>query len=519
MNTHSDSRNLLARILVLAAVCLAALVMPLSFTGPAIALTAIHQTLGGSAVELGWVTNAFMLSFGSSLMAAGTLADTYGRKRLFLVGMALFALAALALAGATSMPAFIALRAVQGLAASLAFASGMAALAQTFTGPTQTRAFSLIGTTFGVGLAFGPLLSGYLIAHHGWRALFLCTAIIASLALLVGSRFMRESRDPDAVGLDWPGAISFTGALTLFTYAVLQVPMLGWGDRLVVGLLVIAALTFAVFVWVELHVTRPMLDLQLFRFPRFVGVQFLAAAPAYAYVVLLILLPIRMVGVEGHTALEAGRMMIALSAPLLIVPMLAAFATRWFSAGTLSGCGLLVSALGLFWLGHYPVVGDLAHTLLPMLLIGLGISLPWGLMDGLAVSVVPPERAGMAAGIFSTTRVAGEGVALGLVGALLAVLTQGKLVALLNAQGIAVPAPAALASAASQIAMGNPAQAMRALPTVPAALLTQAYAGAFQSLLYLLSGITVLTGLIVFRVLNQPAHPLSGSLKPREARA
>ena len=243
MTSHSDPRDLLSRLLVLAAVCLAALVMPLSFTGPAIALTAIHHTLGGSALALSWVTNAFMLSFGSSLMASGTLADTYGRKRLFLIGMALFALAAWTLAGSTSMATFIALRALQGLAASLAFASGMAALAQSFAGPAQTRAFSLIGTTFGVGLAFGPLLSGYLIAHHGWRALFLCTAVIATLALIAGARFMRESRDPAAAGLDWPGAISFTGALTLFTYAVLQVPLLGWGSPQVLGLLVAAAAT------------------------------------------------------------------------------------------------------------------------------------------------------------------------------------------------------------------------------------------------------------------------------------
>ena len=141
---------------VLAAVCLAALILPLTFVGVAVATPAIARELGGSPMALSWVTNAFMLTFGSALMAAGTLADEYGRKRVFSLGVGLFALTSLALAFAPSVLWLDGWRALQGLAGAAALAGGSAALAQEFEGRARTRAFSLLGTTFGVGLALLP---------------------------------------------------------------------------------------------------------------------------------------------------------------------------------------------------------------------------------------------------------------------------------------------------------------------------------------------------------------------------
>lgn len=483
--------------LLLGAVLLAALSMPLSFTGPAVALPAIGQSLGGSPLALNWVTNAFMLGFGGCLMAAGALADQFGRRRLFVLGVGGFAAASLALAFVPDIVWLDALRAVQGVAGAAAFAGGAAALAQEFDGHARTRAFSLLGTTFGVGLAFGPVLSGFLIECLGWRSVFLGVAALGALALLCGWRCMPESRDPDAQGLDWLGALSFTAALTLFTYALLQAPEHGWGDRTVVGLLAAAAVLLAAFVLIETRVKRPMLDLSLFRYPRFIGVQFLAAAPAYSYVVLQVLLPARFIGVEGYSAMAAGRMMIALSAPMLIVPILVGVLTRWLSAGLISGIGLLTAAGGLAWLAHCTPGQPAAQWLGPLLVIGLGTSLPWGLMDGLAVSVVPKERAGMAMGIFSTTRVAGEGVALAVVAAMLAGLVQSRL----RDAGLADLAQA-LPEAAQRLAMGDLAHAGAALPGIDQALLVHGYGDAFRVLLYILSAITVLSSGMVFGFLS-----------------
>ncbi len=145
---------------LLAAICLAALILPLSFTGGTVATPMIGRDLGGSPLALNWITNAFMLSFGSLLMTAGALADTFGRKRVFASGVLAFVIISIVIAWAPNILWLDVLRAAQGIAAAAALAGGSAALAQAFDGMARTRAFSLLGTSFGVGLAFGPLLAG-----------------------------------------------------------------------------------------------------------------------------------------------------------------------------------------------------------------------------------------------------------------------------------------------------------------------------------------------------------------------
>ncbi|TIP01420.1 MAG: MFS transporter [Mesorhizobium sp.] len=483
------------RWLVLLSVCLAAMTMPLSFTGPAVALSRIAADLGGSPLALNWVTNAFMLTFGAGLMAAGALADNHGRKRVFLAGLAVYLLAALGSMLAPDIVWFDMFRALQGIGGAAAFAGGASALAQEFEGRSQLRAFSFLGTSFGIGLAFGPVASGLLIDTFGWRAIFVLVAVLGVAAAALGLRTVTESRDPDATGLDWAGAGTFTIALAALTYGVLQAPQSGWADPFVLALLGIAAVGFAAFVIVERRVRRPMLDLTLFRFPRFVGVQFLAAAPAYAFVVLLVLLPIRFIGIEGMSEIKAGQLMICLSGPLLILPLLAGQAARWIAPATICGVGVLVAAAGLLWLSRVPAADG------ALVLIGIGIALPWGLMDGLAVSVVPKERAGMAVGIFNTTRVASEGVALAIVMAVLSGFTATQL----GAQRLASPAEAA--AAAQLLATGNIAATIQHLPMAGATALIQAYETAFDRLLIVLATITVLTAIIVFLGLRRGSAP------------
>ncbi|HEY0123082.1 MAG TPA: MFS transporter [Rhizobium sp.] len=496
------------KFFVLVAVCCAAAAMPLTFTGPAVALPAIGRTLGGSPIALNWVTNAFMLS---SLMAAGALADSFGRKRIFLMGLCGFALFSAGLAFSSDIVWFDILRALQGMGAAAAFSGGMASLAQEFDGTARLRAFSIVGSSFGVGLAFGPIASGLMIEAFGWPSIFILVVVLAILAFSLGACFLSESRDPDAAGLDWPGALSFTLALTLFTYGVLRAPENGWSDPLVIVLLVSAALLFLAFGILERSMKRPMLDLTLFRYPRFVGVQLLAAAPAYAFVVLLILLPVRFVGIEGMSEVAAGRMMVALSAPLLVLPIVAGLLTRWFSAAAICGAGLIISAAGLFWLSRFATGSAPFELVGPLLTIGIGISLPWGLMDGLAVSVVPKERAGMATGIFSTTRVAGEGVALAVVSAVLSSFIRSNLGATAGEHASA---------AAQRLVTGDLVEAASNVPTIGHAALIQGYSDAFSELLWLLTAITAVTAIVVFAFLGRPnageSTTETGKLEPED---
>ncbi len=494
-----------SRAWVLASVCLAALAMPLSFTGPAVALPALRDALGGGPLALNWVTNAFMLSFGATLLAAGALADLLGRRRVFLWGLALVLASALAQAclGAGAIAVFDLLRGLQGLGAAAALAGGTAALAQVFDGPGRMRAFSCVGTAFGAGLACGPLLSGWLLGLAGWRGVVLSVAVVALAALALGRLRMPESRNPQAQRLDWRGAVLFSMALALLTCGVLQGPEAGWGRAATVLPLAGGVLAMAAFVWVERRIDQPLLELSLFRYPRFVGVQLLAAAPAYAFVVLLVLLPVRFIGVEGLAPLQAGRLMFVLSLPMLCVPLLAGWLARWLSAALLCAAGLLVCAVGLLWLARCAPGTAFAQMAPPLLLIGLGIGLPWGLMDGLAVSVVPRERAGMATGIFSTVRVAGEGIALALVGAGLVALLAWQLHGLPAAGGAAHGASeAAVRHAAQRLATGDLEGALALLPGASARNVLAAYGEAFARLLEVLAGVTVATALAVFACLR-----------------
>ncbi|GAB7539778.1 MFS transporter [Burkholderia sp. 3C] len=492
--------------LQLLATCLTGILIPLCFTGPAVVLPSISQELGGTAMQLNWVVNGYILTYGSAMMAAGSLTDTYGRKRVWLVGLALFALATFAIPLAPTVGWIDGLRLLQGLGGAAAFAGAISSLAQTFHGPIRTRVFSLLGTTFGIGLAFGPLAAGELVELAGWRWVFLATALIGVAGFVMVWASATESRDPQATGLDWPGAISFTAALALFTSGILLAPEEGWRSAAVIGPLLAAAVLFAAFVRIERRVARPMLDLSLFGGARFVGVQVLAASPAFFFVTLIVMLPGRFIGIDGLGALDAGQMMIALAAPLLVVPFLAALLSRWFTAGVLSGVGLLLVAVGLVWLAQVLAGGAGTALVGPLALIGIGIGLPWGLMDGMAVSVVEKERAGMATGIFNCVRVSADGIAIAITGALLALLIQGGL---LGALGMADPS--VVIEAANRVALGDLAQA-NALVTGERALLLASYDHAFRRVLYVLAAASALTALLVFALLGRSrAHEETGA--------
>lgn len=497
----------------LLAVCLAALIMPLSFSAGAIATPAIGHSLAGSLLALRWITNGFMLGFGSLLMAAGTLADRYGRKRLFISGVGLFAVFSLATGLASSLLWLDVLRGLQGVAAAAALAGGAAALGQCYQQRARLRAFSLLGTSFGVGLSLGPMLAGAIIAHYGWQAVFLSGAPVGALALVIALPLMSESRDPNSGRLDWAGMLSFTLLLVLLTWGMLQAPVSGWGSRLVLTLLGGALVCLLVFIAVERRSARPMLELSLFRYPRFVAVQLLPIATCFCFVVLLVLLPVRFIGIEGRSETTTGLMMIALSVPMLIVPALAALLTRWCSPGRLCGAGLLMAAGGLFWLGRIAPGADLAAVLLPMLLIGTGTGLPWGLMDGLSMSVVPAERAGMATGIFSTTRVAGEGITLALVSALFSQLVQHQL---MLPGGLLPAATDGTVLIGQYLAAGDLTRAVgRAGALASPEHLLQIYQVAFRQLMLWLMAITVGCALIILLFVDQAGDRTGATVEER----
>lgn len=220
-------------------------------------------------------------------------------------------------------------------------------------------------------------MAGVLVAAAGWRSLFLATAGAGLLALLLGMRTLRESRDPQAASLDRAGAASFTAALSLLTYGLLQAPASGWNNLASWGLLGGAALLLAVFVLVEKRHARPMLDLSLFRLPAFAGVQLLAAAPAFSFVVL----PGAAAGALSASTATACRRRARCCWPCRRRCWCCRCWPGWrrsaSTAGHICSVGLLLATAGLLWLAECPPGTPKSAVLGPLLLIGAGISLPW----------------------------------------------------------------------------------------------------------------------------------------------
>ncbi len=217
-----------ASALAALSVFMAALLLPLSFTGGVMTTPAIQQSLGGSPAALSWLTNGFMLTFGSFLLAAGVTADAIDRKRILSPAPRCFALSSLLFCLTHNLFLSGVLRALQGLAAAMILASGSAALAQLYDGAQRTRAFSILGTVFGAGLAFGPLLIGFMTDAVGWREGIrpVCAALGDGSAyrsgVSAGGR-KSEPRTPDNLGL-----LLFTLALMLFTASLMVIPARGF---------------------------------------------------------------------------------------------------------------------------------------------------------------------------------------------------------------------------------------------------------------------------------------------------
>ena len=493
------------RYKVLATICVSAIIIPLVFTGPAISTPAVGRDLGGDQSSLGWIVNAYAIAFGGCVMAAGAIGDQIGRKRCFVAGLWIFIVTSLLIGLTPNLLLLNVLRAVEGVGGALVLTSATALLAQEFKGAERTRAFSFLGTAFGVGLAFGPMASGFLIERMGWRSLYFAIALIALLILLLGTRRIAESRDPDAQGIDWPGTALFTAALVSLTYGIVRGPQDGWTSLRVLALLGAAVLLLGAFVAVELRRPRPMLELSLFRYPRFIGVQLLPVATGFSFIALIVYVPIWFIVIQGRDAFTAGLAILPLTAPMLAVPLLAGRLAQYVSPGLLSGAGFVIAALGSWsWMRLSPD-GSLWSMAIPMLLIGIGNGLPWGLMDALSVSVVPKERAGMAAGIFTTMRVAGEAIAIAAIGAVLIGLTAVNLQAAALADSLALPQSAT--AIASQIGTSTEHGLSTTAGAMNDALVEavhRAYTSAFQSLFGVLAVLSILTAVVCIATLRQP---------------
>lgn len=459
-----------------ATVLLGVLALAMSIAGTAVAVPRIGDDLGVSGTALQWVVAGYNLTFAACTLVCGSLADLFGRRRVFTLGAALFTVAALASAAANGIWLLDAARLLAGAGAAGMMAAGGAILASTFDGAARTRAFAGMGTMAGVGIAIGPSLSGWMIGGFGWRGTF-GAYVVAGLLVLAGSRFAPESRAGERPRVDSAGITTFVGGLTALMFGVMRGPEQGWSAAPVLVALVAGAVLLVAFGVVERRSDHPVLDLTLVRNLPFMGWCLGTLATSIGFVGVLVFLPTYLQGVDGVSASEAGVTMLMLTAPVLVVPPLGG----WLVTRGVPGRALVTVALGLVAAGNAwltvlrPGIGA-AGLLGPLLLIGVGMGLSFGITDGQAMNIVEPARAGTAAGFLNTVRGAAEALVIAVFGA--------TLVSLIHAE-------TGSSAAAARIAAGEVAPAERA-----------AFTDAWHSALSGVALVTALCAVVVFVLLR-----------------
>ncbi len=415
--------------LTLFAVLLAVFVVPTSISGTAVALPEIGADTGAGAAALQWVVNAFNVAFACFTLVWGTLADLVGRIRAFAAGAAIFAVASLGCALAPNIYVLDGARALAGLGGAAIFACGSAIMSSAFEGPARAKAFALFGTVAGIGVALGPTVSGPAVDALGWRWIFGLQAVLLAVVLAcvpaisrrVGDRAARSGR------LDVRGAVVFVVAMAAMTYAIVQGSEWGWTAPATLGLLLLSVVLLAAFGALAKRTEAPLLDLSVVRNRRFLAYTLVPVAASFGFVTQLTYLPSYLSNVAGYSASAAGATMLLLTIPVLALPLVGLkLVERGISPLAVvfaSLVCLLVGDLALLTLGPDTTLLAMA---VPMLVTGAGMGLSAGLVDGQALGLVEPEKAGMAAGFLNTLRLGSEAIAVAVFGSALVSLATGE---------------------------------------------------------------------------------------------
>jgi EmrB/QacA subfamily drug resistance transporter len=425
-----------------------------------VALPDIQKELHTSFTELQWVVDAYALTLAATILNAGSLGDLLGRKRVFLVSIALFTLAS-ALCGAATTPLFLILsRGLQGIGGAGMFAVSLAIIAQEFHGRERGTAFGIWGATIGIAVAIGPLVGGVLTTYAGWRWIFFVNVPIGIACVAVGLRALVESKNEEAGGFDLPGFLTLTPGLFALVIALFEGNTWGWSSGRTIGLFVAAAVLLGAFAFVELRQRSPMFEFRLFRVPTFTGAQTTAFAISSGMFSMFLFLTLYLQDVLGNTAVKTGVLFLPLTLVSFFVAPLAGrlsarFPARWFLGGGLAVVGLSVVLM------HGLTLSSTASDLMFGFVVGgIGIGLVNAPLAATAVSVVAPQRAGMASGINNTFRQVGIATGIAALGAIF----QSKIASSLTNDfffGVNYPTPEAVASGQLQSFRGSTLAAAR----------------------------------------------------------
>jgi EmrB/QacA subfamily drug resistance transporter len=365
-----------------------------------VALPAIERDLATSVAVIQWLVNAYTLCLSALLLIGGAAADQFGRRRIFVIGVSIFAAASLWCGFSPSIAQLIVARAIQGFGAALLIPCSLALIGAAFDEAERGKAIGTWAAFSAIAAAIGPLLGGWIVDHFSWRWIFLINPVLALPAIWIVYRHVSESHDPNARGgLDWNGAALVLIGLAGVCFGLIAAPDFGWTDVKVVAPLAVGSLSLGAFIWVERHSRAPMLPLDLFRSRTFSVVNMLTLLLYAALAGAFFFLPFALIQVHGYAAVLAG-------AAFLPFTMIMGLLSRW-SGGLLDRLGArlplvvgpTIAALGFGLLALAVGRGAYWGFLGSMTVLGLGMAITVAPLTTTVINAVPAHQTGVASGI------------------------------------------------------------------------------------------------------------------------
>ena len=411
----------------LAVLCLSLLVIGLDNTILNVALPTLQRDLGASASQLQWIVDVYMLVFAGALLTAGSLGDRFGRKRALTFGLLVFGLGSLGSALAGSPEMLIAMRALMGVGGAFIMPSTLSILTATFPAHERGKAIGICAGVSGLGIAIGPVTGGWLIEHASWSWIFLVNVPIVALALIAGRFLVPESRDEAAPRLDVRGFTLSFAALSTLIWGLIEAPARGWTDGLVLAAFVVAGAVLVAFVAWERRAPAPMLDMALFRNPRFSVSSAAISLAFFALFGVIFFLTQYLQQVRGYSALEAGLRTMPVAAGLVLGGPLSAKLSEKLGIRRIVPVGMTLIAVALWMLSFADATSGYGLIAGALVLMGLGMASAMAPATDAIMGSLPEAKMSVGSAINDTTRVAGGALGVAVLGSLLASGYRGEM--------------------------------------------------------------------------------------------
>jgi EmrB/QacA subfamily drug resistance transporter len=434
------------RRLVLLALCAAALIINIDVTIVNVALPSLVRELHASTTNLQWVVDAYTLVFAALILAAGSLSDRIGRKGVLLTGLAVFGTGSLIGALSHTPRELIAARAFMGVGAAGIFPSTLSLIANVFTERAErAKAIGLWGATTGVGVAAGPIVGGWLLENYWWGSVFLfmvpmALAVAAAVALVVPS-----SKDPSVPPIDWRGLLLSSAAMGTLVFSIIQAPNWGWGSNETLATVAAGLVLLAVFVDVERRRARPMLDVHLFRNPRFTAASGSITIGFFTLAGFTFLMTQYFQFVRGYTPLGTGVRLLPVASSIAVAAVVGTKLAVRAGNKAVVASGLALFGAALVWIATVNTSTSYTIIVGQMIMGGGGLGLISAPATEAIMGAVPTEKAGVGSAMNDATRLFGAALGVAVIGSIAASLYGHRLGAALPA-GLPSPATAAAKS-------------------------------------------------------------------------